>query len=337
MKLIDELFKRYRYKEETLIPYGFISSNNVYKYSKLIHDGAFSIELEINKGKIIGKLIDTDFNDEYNQINIDSISGGFISSLKQECEEILLDVRDKCFEQEVFIYPQTNRINKLIKDKYDVDPEFLWDKFPGYGVYRNKRSKKWFALISNVNKKKLSFNEDKEVEILNIILGEETSKYVNNINILTAYHMNKKNWVSILLDDSIKDEEIMSLIDRSFNFADIKTNWIIPANPKYYDVVSIFDKSDVSIWKQSSNINVGDYIYLYIAEPYSCILFKCEVVEVDIPYEYKDKNVSMQRIMRIKLIKKYEEGQWSYQRLNKYGITAIRGPRRIPDNLIKDL
>ena len=149
--------------------------------------------------------------------------------------------------------------------------------------------------------------------------------------------MNKKNWVSILLDDSIKDEEIMSLIDRSFNFADIKNNWIIPANPKYYDVVSIFDKSDVSIWKQSSNINVGDYIYLYIAEPYSCILFKCEVVEVDIPYEYKDKNVSMQKIMRIKLIKKYEEGLWSYQRLNKYGITAIRGPRRIPDNLIKDL
>ena len=56
MRLIDELFKRYRYKEETLIPYGFIFSNNVYKYSKLIHDGAFSIELEINKGKIIGKL-----------------------------------------------------------------------------------------------------------------------------------------------------------------------------------------------------------------------------------------------------------------------------------------
>lgn len=31
-----------------------------------------------------------------------------------------------------------------------------------------------------------------------------------------AYHMNKKSWISVSLDDSLSDEEIIRLIDLSF-------------------------------------------------------------------------------------------------------------------------
>ncbi len=131
MKLIDELFKKYKLKKDSLIPYGFILDNNAYKYTKTIHNGSFELYLIVKDNILNGKLIDTDFNDEYMQINQD-VSGSFIASLKEECEEILLDIRDKCFIKELYIYDQTNRIDKLIKDKYNVEAEFLWDKFPGY-------------------------------------------------------------------------------------------------------------------------------------------------------------------------------------------------------------
>ena len=29
-------------------------------------------------------------------------------------------------------------------------------------------------------------------------------------------------------------------------------------------------------------------------------MYKCKVIEVNIPYEYKDKNVSMNKVMKIK-------------------------------------
>ena len=41
MKLIDELFKRYKLNEESLINYGFSFNNGIYSYNKLIHNNSF--------------------------------------------------------------------------------------------------------------------------------------------------------------------------------------------------------------------------------------------------------------------------------------------------------
>ena len=55
-----------------------------------------------------------------------------------------------------------------------------------------------------------------EVEIINVKLGNLTSKYLNFEGIYTAYHLSKKNWVSIILNDTLKDEEIMNLVAISY-------------------------------------------------------------------------------------------------------------------------
>ena len=31
-----------------------------------------------------------------------------------------------------------------------------------------------------------------------------------------AYHMNKKSWISVVLDDTLSDEQVFSLIEKSF-------------------------------------------------------------------------------------------------------------------------
>lgn len=43
---------------------------------------------------------------------------------------------------------------------------------------------------------------------------------------------------------------------------DYNLDWIVPANPKYYDVCKAFEQSDEIIWKQSNNILAGDTIYI---------------------------------------------------------------------------
>lgn len=37
-----------------------------------------------------------------------------------------------------------------------------------------------------------------------------------------AYHMNKTNWITVILDGSVDDGEIKQLIDMSFKLTDIK-------------------------------------------------------------------------------------------------------------------
>ncbi len=31
-----------------------------------------------------------------------------------------------------------------IKEKYGVEPEYLWKKFPNYVIFRNPETRKWF-------------------------------------------------------------------------------------------------------------------------------------------------------------------------------------------------
>ena len=216
MKLVDELFKKYKLIEANLINYGFIFNDGIYSYNKSIHNNAFELKITIINNVIDGKLIDNDFNEEYIKINIET-EGVFISSLKNECEEILIDIRNKCFYKLDFIYPQSNKISTLIKEKYNVKSEFLWESDPGFGVFRNPKTNKWFGIIMNIPKNKIIGNDNKEIEVLNVMLKDKINDYINNKGIYKAYHMNKNNWISIILDETLKDEEIMNLINISYD------------------------------------------------------------------------------------------------------------------------
>ena len=222
MKLIYELFKKYKLKEDKLIEYGFVYNDGIYSYNKLIHNDEFELIINIKNKMIYGKLIDKDFNDEYNQIDYE-VSGGFIEGLKKECEDILLNIRSNCYYKEDFIFDQSNIISKHIKEKYNVSPEYLWDSEPGFGVFRNPNTNKWFGIIMNIKRNKIVGKEEKEIEVLNLMLHDKTEYYLNNKNIYPAYHTNKKNWVSIILDESLSNDEIINLINISFNNANKKS------------------------------------------------------------------------------------------------------------------
>ena len=112
--------------------------------------------------------------------------------------------------------PQSNRVARLIFEKYAVIPEFLWDKYPNFGVFRNKTSNKWFALIADVEYKKLKIEKSGFTDIINLKLDDLVKDYLDGEGALPAYHLNKKNWITILLNDTYSDEYILNLVDISF-------------------------------------------------------------------------------------------------------------------------
>ena len=77
---------------------------------------------------------------------------------------------------------------------------------------------------------------------------------------------------------------------------------------------------------------------MYVGSPVSAVLYKCKVTEVDIPYEYEDNHLKITALMKIKLQKRYEPDEFTFDRLKKeYGIYAVRGPRGIPNSLSEAL
>lgn len=222
MNIEKEIFQRTKLILNRLIEYGFIKDNNSYIYEKYFLDNEFkAIIIVDNNGTVTGKVYDLQSNEEYTNIRT-KMTGEFVSKVKDEYKNILIDIKNNCYEDKFFINNQANEITRYIKDKYSIDPEFLWEKYPFFGIFRNKNNNKWFALITNVDKSKIDEGNG-EVELLNIKLDSNKIKeLLQNKGYYEAYHMNKKSWISIILNNTLKDKEIFELIDESYNIINKK-------------------------------------------------------------------------------------------------------------------
>lgn len=215
---INNLDKR-KIDYDKLINYGFIKDKDIYKYNTYIIDNNFRVDIEINNNKMISKLIELEFNDEYLLSDITN-SLEYSSKIKDEYNKILNDILDKCTYKDVFRSIQTKRIINYINNKYNDNIEFLWEKFDDNGIFRNKKNNKWYAAILTTNKDRFGFLSNEIVELIDLMYQrEDIEKVIDNKYIFPGYHMNKKSWISIILDDSVDDEEIYKLIDNSYNLS----------------------------------------------------------------------------------------------------------------------
>lgn len=232
-----------------------------------------------------------------------------------------------------------------IKNKYKISPEYPWKRYRTHAVFRHADNRKWFALVMTVNKDKLGLVSTAPVDVVNLKIDDMYfhDMIIQEEGIMPAYHMNKLHWITVLLDGTVPDEKVYDLLDMSYMAtASSKKKeklrapkeWIIPANPKYYDIEHAFDDTDKIRWKQGAGIKTGDTVYMYVAAPVSAVLYKCRVLETDIPWDYQDGKLTVKLLMTIQLQKKYPPGKFTFKVLKEnYGICAVRGPRGIPNTL----
>lgn len=108
-----------------------------------------------------------------------------------------------------------------IKRKYGTDPDYPWKD--SNAVLRHRENKKWFALIMEVGRDKLGLPGEGTVDVMNVkcdpmLIGSLRTQP----GFLPAYHMNKDQWISILLDGTAPEEEIKSLIAMSYELTNPK-------------------------------------------------------------------------------------------------------------------
>lgn len=111
-----------------------------------------------------------------------------------------------------------NKIISYARKKYATEPEYLWQKTPDVFVLRNKNNKKWYALVMRVKQSVLIPDSDGFNDIINLRCEPVTREcLLGEGRCFPAYHMNKKNWISIILDDNIDFQILCNIIDESYN------------------------------------------------------------------------------------------------------------------------
>ena len=127
-------------------------------------------------------------------------------------------------------------------------------------------------------------------------------------------------------------EELLSIINGGNNM-NKSTEWIIPANPKYYDHNGSFDKFGFIDWTQNVNFNVGDIVYVYTGAPKSSITVQTIVEKTDMTSDEKvdddefnktgdllHKRQEKDRFVRLKRVKTIDDSRLNYDELIRHGL-----------------
>lgn len=130
-------------------------------------------------------------------------------------KEILLNrAKNSAF---IFESEQARQVIEYVKEHYGDELEFLWLDLPNAAVLRHKENKKWYAVMMIINARKLNLNDDKNICIINVKAKPEfIDESVDNAHFFRAYHMNKKHWLSIKIDESINFKAVREMIDKSW-------------------------------------------------------------------------------------------------------------------------
>lgn len=98
-------------------------------------------------------------------------------------------------------------------------------KIPKLCCFKKSTKQKMFCCIDESPKSQTGLDDTGNIEVMNIKcdtfgimqLLEEDKGF------LPAYHMNKKYWISVLLDNSVELDRIKNLLQMSYDLIDKKT------------------------------------------------------------------------------------------------------------------
>lgn len=221
-KLEESLFSQKSWNIENMIAYGFQKRKDTYVLETSFLKGDFKAILSVtNDGKCTSKVIDKMIQEEYYQLYQEDATGTYVNMVRAAYLSLLKDIATACCSDVLFTSRQANRITQKIQEHFHVKPDFPWkesSRNQSYGVFRHVSSQKWFALIMDIKKGQLDKDKNNEpIDVINLKIQPDQGPALHQITgIYPAYHMNHKNWISVVLDESLADEKIMALLHTSY-------------------------------------------------------------------------------------------------------------------------
>ncbi|ACI59477.1 protein of unknown function DUF419 (plasmid) [Rhizobium leguminosarum bv. trifolii WSM2304] len=111
-----------------------------------------------------------------------------------------------------------SEIFDYVKKKYDVTPDYPFEKYHHYAALRHLDDEKWFGLVMNVPRDKLGLDGEGEVDILDVkCQPAKVDDLKKKTGFRPAYHMNKQHWLTVLLDGTVPKQDILNLLDESYD------------------------------------------------------------------------------------------------------------------------
>jgi len=225
MTIEEEIFARSIPDFAKLVKFGFVKKGAAYSFSERFFYGDFRADIVVTSGgAVAGSVFDVQAGEDYLPLRAKSRQSPFVNEVRESYRELLREIKKACFISQPFLTSQANRIARATEKLFGDKPDFPFSTAPTYGVFRNPENRKWYGIVMNIPKSKIEKQEraaslsadDAIVEIINVKIDPEKSiELKKRRGFYDAYHMSKKNWITIALDGSVSDGLIVDLLKKS--------------------------------------------------------------------------------------------------------------------------
>lgn len=215
---LSYVFTHYRVDKEKLLEYGFEVLQDQYILKMDLSKEDFYALIMIQNDSFSIKVYDRLFDEEYVLFALKK-HGAFAAEMKEEILKKVDEIVAKCFVYESLKAKIYDYVYKI----YQTLPEYPWERSPEHGTLKTKYSQKWYGIVMTITGQSLGLLHDEKVTVMNLKnKPEKIQELIDYKHFFPAYHMNKKYWISILIDNSLDENVLYKLIDESYNLVEKK-------------------------------------------------------------------------------------------------------------------
>ena len=107
---------------------------------------------------------------------------------------------------------------RLVEARYGVAADYPFARDGESAVLRHPAGGKWFALLMTVPRARLGLPGEGRADVLNVKADPLlVASLRGEPGFLPAYHMNKAHWLTFPLDGGASDDQILALLDGSWD------------------------------------------------------------------------------------------------------------------------
>lgn len=212
----NEIFDKNIFNSKFAIAYGFSKVGDYYILQSDIDVENFNVIVKIGKDSFEVNVIELPFNEEYILFNVLDSNGKFVSKIRKKVNELIDDIVKNCFTS----LDYRKLLLDYVREKYGTIPEEPWED-NNHATIKTTNTKKWYGIFMSIPYKTLGLEKSGKIDVLNVKLNPELiESMIDKKHFFPAYHMNKKYWISIVLDSDTDLNLIKSLIDESFRLVE---------------------------------------------------------------------------------------------------------------------
>ena len=215
--MLYHLLEQYDIDCKRAIAYGFSRTEAGLELKKELPGvGLYAVFVIAGKSFEVN-VFDADTDEEYLPFNVLDNITGFVTGIREQVEDLVQEIKEKCLLNS----NMKLRLMEYCERKFGTEPEAPWEDSPDAYTFKTAKRNKWYALFMTIPYKSLGLVAKGTLDVLNIKLPpEKVLDLIDRVHFYPAYHMNKKHWITIVLDKEVDEPLVQQLLEESYGLVE---------------------------------------------------------------------------------------------------------------------